>query len=98
LSHTDRDDARYFWKNHFRTEHHYLCYGVGAKPCWCDTPHDEVKWTNPYRWEAGIPSWWKKDQRRAERAKTRNVMQRGRAGHLDWDDEAWVGYRRPWYW
>jgi hypothetical protein len=42
-------------------------------------------------------SEWRRDCRREERAKARNVLQRARSGHLDWDDVT-IGYRRPYYW
>ena len=101
MAHTDRDDARWFWKDHFRYDsgarkHCRKWDGVGSV-CWCDTLPEAREWVHPYRYEFGLPSWWNRDCRREERGQARNKMNRARAGHIDWD-ELVIDYRRPYYW
>ena len=110
MAHTDRDDERQFWKRHYGTSPRggrwksdctlytdrggrWNAYLRGS--CWCDKVHN--MWTRPYHFEAGVPSGWNRDCRREERAKARNLMDRARAGHIDWDDLS-INYRRPYFW
>lgn len=100
MAHTDRDDARWFWKDHFRwvdggNKHSGYQWGEGR--CDCRSLPDSRAWINPYRHEQGIPSYYHKDCRRTERGKARNLMARAKAGHLDWD-ELVISYRRPYFW
>ena len=104
MAHTDRDDARWFWKDHFRYRGltapaccHWAAHGTEGTTCWCETLSEARKWVHPYRYESGLPSWWHREERRAERARARNRMQRMRAGHID-PDEMTIDYRRPYYW
>lgn len=86
MSRTHRDQKKYQYKHHIDT-HVYTREGW----CECSNWHD-------YRWyEFPPPSWWNKDIRRKERAFTRNLMDRARHGHIDWER---VDERRgdEWYW
>ena len=103
MAHTDRDDTKWFWKDHFRRPMRGGPRKCGLWSasfrvrghCWCDHVHNGF--TEPYKFEQGIPSYLHKDERRAERAHARNLMNKARNGHIDWDDLT-VSYRRPWYW
>jgi hypothetical protein len=89
MAHTDRDHERVIWRNHDR-----VCNRWSKGGC-CEVC-DRV----PRAWSGMCPiadSEWRRDCRREERAKARNVLQRARSGHLDWDDVT-IGYRRPYYW
>lgn len=105
MAHTDRDDARWWWHDHFKwnkgdTKHEARNWYMGWG-CWCETLPDAHKWIAPYRYERDIPSYWKKDQRKAERGKLRQQVQKARNGRIEWDDmPSGEGkmYRRPYYW
>lgn len=102
MAHTDRDDDRWFWHDHFKWDMHTRTskHDFG-KSCWCRDVSAARKWVRPYRYEAGKPSSWNRSQRKAERSKLRGQMQEARTGHADWDDlPAGAGkvYRRPYYW
>lgn len=103
MAHTDRDDDRWFWHDHFRfdihtrTSKHLFVWGN----CWCSDLSAARKWVHPYRYEAGKPSDWNRDQRKAERSKLREELQQARNGRIDWDDLPSGGgkrYHRPYYW
>jgi hypothetical protein len=106
MAHTDKDDARWFWKDHFHwvrgdngPHNKHSGYSLGEGKCWCEDMSADRAWTHPYQYEAGIPSWWKKEQRKLQRARRRTMMQRIRCGALDWDDAPIDDvYRRPYYW
>lgn len=101
MAHTDRDDNRWFWQDHFRpssgrcTDSHHQ-RGLGGT-CWCNRRPSHWKWAHPYRYDFCVPSVWKRQQRKAERANARNQMDHARTGHTDWDDLA-IAYRRPYFW
>ena len=99
MAHTDRDDARWFWKDHFRWRGNVCnCHRWElGETCWCETMPGAYRWVHPYRYESGVPSAWHRDERRAERANARNRMNRMRAGHID-PDELVIDYRRGYYW
>jgi hypothetical protein len=87
MAHTDRDSDRVFWRNHHR-ECERWWHGCEV----CDL--------GPLPWVGMGPmedSEWRRDCRREERARARNLLQRARSGHLDWDDLT-ITYRRPYYW
>lgn len=94
MAHTDRDDARWFWNDHFKwdfrthSSKHLRTWGnehYGAA-CWCDEMPEARKWVHPYRYESGVPSSWNRSQRKAERNKLRQQVQKARNGRIDWDD------------
>ena len=98
MAHTDRDHMRYVFKHH-RKVCVKLCYVVpeGARrgywleaPCVCD------RFSHQY-WQWPESSAFHADCRREERRRAAAVLQRARAGHLDWDDLTF-GYGRPYYW
>lgn len=94
MAHTDRDDARWFWKDHF--DNHCTAFNLNGAPCICETSAWAYKWIAPYRYETGVPSWWHRDQRRQERTKLRQQLQ-----YVDWDNlptGEGKTYRRPYYW
>ena len=104
MSRTDRDMDRWFWHDHFKwnrgaSKHGGYTWSAG---CECDRLPGRRMWGSPYKSpEYGVPSWWKRDQRKQERTKLRQQVQRARNGHVDWDDmPSGEGrmYRRPYYW
>ncbi|QDP43928.1 hypothetical protein SEA_DALLAS_185 [Mycobacterium phage Dallas] len=86
MSRTYRDQKKYLYKHHHEVcmrSHFYLDdgsmrWGWRAHDCEC------ADWWDWSMKHCPVPSWWNRDIRRAERAFTRNKMQRARAGHLDW--------------
>lgn len=108
MAHTDRDDARWFWKDHFDWRRQFPnCEDAaghiweGRTNCWCHALPNHHAWANPYRYEYGVPSAWHKDQRRVERTRLRDELRRIRKGQLDWDEVPVSDgrrYRRPYYW
>jgi hypothetical protein len=98
MARTDRDQTQWFWKNHWANDctrrNRWGTWGV-ITHCWCERVRN--CWTQPYRYEKGIPSYYHKDQRRTERAGARHMMNQARTGHIDWD-ELVIQYRRPYYW
>lgn len=100
MAHTDRDDARWFWHDHFQwNQGNPKCADSRRMTdvCWCKRMPGARQWINPYRYETGVPSEWHRDQRKSERGRARTLMQRARSGHVDWDDLV-IAYRRPYYW
>ncbi len=98
MARTDRDQTQWFWKNHWVNECTRMRWqdrSYGHHLCWCEQVRN--CWTQPYRYEKGIPSYYHKDERRGERAAARNVMNQARNGHISWDDLV-IQYRRPYYW
>lgn len=94
MAHTDRDDERIKWRRHWCSDECAWQRRPLAHSCEiCDL----APW--PYRAILGpiADPEWRRDCRREERARTRNIMQRARSGHLDWDDLT-IAYRRPYYW
>lgn len=113
MSKTFRDNTRWRWHNHFKTRgvnpsdepRHVFDRSSwrGQSECWCHRTREQrdVAWISPYASESGVPSWWNRIERRAERAHYRDLDTRARSGHLDWDDipaGTSRSYRRPWYW
>jgi hypothetical protein len=98
MARTDRDDERWFWKHHRHSDECTKRYGTYQEPRSCDTCL-----ACPLPWSGmGPPSDWDgsvfhRDCRRHERAQARNLMQRARSGHVDWDDLT-ISYRRPYFW
>lgn len=90
MARTYRDQKAYLYWHHNK-----VCERHGYWPltsnCVCSTWWD---YSMKYFPE---PSWWNKEQRQQQRAFTRNLMQRARAGHIDWER---VDERRgdEWYW
>ena len=100
MSKTHRDAARHFFGQHFAHpggSHWDRPRGASCRVCGTE---EARTWARPYRFEKGIPSGWKTEQRRVERAKSRDLVNRARSGNLDWDAVP-VGaaktYRRPYY-
>lgn len=90
MARTHRDQRVYTYKHHPK-----VCVGYGMysrrTECVCGG-WLEYRMSN---WPE--PSWWNKEQRKKGRAFTRNLMQRARAGHIDWErvDEQ---PGEEWYW
>lgn len=106
MAHTDRDEARHFWKRHYGNrglgiEGDCTLYtqpggwGFIRGSCWCEKVYSP--WTQAYKYEKGQPSWWNKECRQQERAYSRNMMNKARNGHIPWDNLT-INYRRPYYW
>lgn len=102
MAHTDKDDEWHYWRRHWGSDDCTWRPGRGWSPSWLSPPQscgicERAPW--PYRRILGpiADSPWKADCRREERAKARNLMNRARAGHVDWDELA-IHYRRPYYW
>lgn len=105
MARTDRDhpSRKRFWDWH---EKHCGCgcHNAVARYCYWNcsclkadpnAPRGGEVWVGP------IPSWWYRDQRRAERTKLRQQMREARNGRIDYDDlPSGEGkmYRRPYYW
>jgi hypothetical protein len=101
MAHTDRDDARWFWKDHFawrkgNTKHCDPCRG--EQSCWCEHDGSEsFPWRRRYSERWGRASWWNRDCRREERNIARTQLQKARTGKIEWDNLT-ISYRRPYYW
>jgi len=89
MAHTDRDMRRVELRRHWNSDE---CKPYRWNCPTCERLEKGWRW-----WDWPEPSYWNRDCRRDERAKTRNLMQRARTGHLDWDDLS-IAYRRPYYW
>lgn len=94
MAHTDRDIERVYWRDHWLE-----CEALDRRRGTCRVCLHLPPQYRLYDWPE--PSWWNRMERKTERAKERNQIQRARAGRLDWDDlPSGAGriYRRPYYW
>jgi len=96
MAHTDRDDDRWFWREHHRNicPNAYRTRRWGAPPLACEAcnaePVHQPWWANKGK------EHWNRSQRKAERTKLRQQLRQAR----DWDNiPAGTSkiYRRP-YW
>lgn len=92
MAHTDRDDDRWYWREHHRND----CvnswrtrrYGEPERRCEvCNAEPTQQPW-----WHNNGKQHWNRQQRQAERGKARQALREAR----DYDDLV-IDYRRP-YW
>lgn len=94
MSRTYRDQRRYRYQHHHKECTMWVSCGPRrVRPGWCEC----LEWHEYSMRHYPEPSWWNKGIRRAERAFTRNRMDRARSGSRDW---AAVDEKRgdEWYW
>lgn len=106
MAHTDRDDERWYRHNHGSHPAAGECTyrpGRAWSPWYLAPPRrclicDRIWSRSQVRLCVSVEAKpeWNKAMRREERAKARNVLNRARAGHYDWDDVA-IDYRRPYF-
>jgi hypothetical protein len=89
MAHTDRDIRRIELRRHWSSDE---CTPYRWNCLTCSSLGKGWNW-----WDWPPPSSWHQECRREERASARHLMDRARAGHIDWDDLV-IGYRRPYYW
>ena len=100
MAHTDRDhpSMKRFWNWH-EDNCGCGCHSAGSRYCYwnCSCLKADPAAPRGEFWIGPIDPQWKDDERRSERSHARNLMQRARSGHIDWDDLT-IDYRRPYYW
>jgi hypothetical protein len=100
MAHTDRNINHWFWQNHYRGDNCPAVQRYENINGWSLRlpAHCEVCATKPHteHWWNRRPGWFNTDCRRKERAEARNLLNRARAGNIDWDDLV-IAYERPYY-